>query len=172
MSELLLIISALLPSRRWGRKRDTKLTNIPFISHQPDHHAERRDSVFSLGKLTLAYWEHHFSNQSVWYQLERSRSLWQAPQQGLDPASQPANTSSSAITVPPGNVCHSKAACSCVPLHQAMCPVTQHRWEGCDLSVAWSKRKLRRRVTDLCTPKPAYGKWLYETVNTSKIILI
>lgn len=47
MPELLLIISALLPSGRRGRKRDTKLTNIPFISHQPDYHAERRDSSFS-----------------------------------------------------------------------------------------------------------------------------
>lgn len=148
MSELLLIISVLLPSRRWGRKRDTKLTNIPFISHQPDYHAERRDSVFSLEKLTLAYWEHHFSNQSVWSQLERSQNLWQAPQQGLDPASQPANIPSSTISVPPGNVSHSKAACPCVPLCQAMCPPTEQgrMWPQCCMEQKETMEKDHRPV--------------------------
>lgn len=102
-SELLLIISALLPSRRWGRKRDTKLTNTFYFTSARLPCWETWFSLF-LGKLTLAYREHHFSNQSVWSQLERSQSLWQAPQQELDPTPQPANTPSSTITVPSGNV--------------------------------------------------------------------
>lgn len=171
MSELLLIISVLHPNRRQGRKRDTKLTNTPFISHQPDYHAERHDSVFSYesplwpsGRIILATNQYDLNQREVKACNKPLNKGW-IPHHRLQ--TDPPLPFLSLLAIystpkPPAYMCH----------FTKQCVQPQHRWERCDLSVARSKRRLQKGVTDLCSPESVYSKWLYATVNASQIIFI
>lgn len=168
MSELLLITSALLPSREKAWHKTAKHTFYFTSARLP---CWEMWFGFFLGKLTLAYWQHHFSNWSVWPQLERAvKSSDQSLREGWILHHGLKTHFPAPLMSPPSNA--SPQICPCMPLGQQCIPCHGGRQEGWPLSVAWSKGRLWRRVTDLHTLESAYGEQLYVTVDRSKIILI
>lgn len=168
MCELLLIISALLPSREEAWHKTDKHTFYFTSARLPCW-----ETCFGcfLGKLTLAYWQHHFINRSVWSQLETAaKSSDKSLSEGWILHHSLKTHFPVPSMSPPSNP--SPQTCLCMPLGQQCIPCHGGGQEGWARSVAQSKGRLWRRVTDLHTPESAYGEQLYVTVGTSKIILI